>query len=133
MAEYRGLWERAEREHAYWQAHGPDLAARYVGQFVAVHDGEVIANAYDLRDLIALIESRGLRITETWVHYFPDPQIPWVLAIYPSARANASSAARKSSRPTAPYESCTSPLREWPRMAMRTARSIPIDRIVPLA
>jgi hypothetical protein len=64
------IWQDAEREDAFWDAHHDAFLEEYPDQFVAVRDGEVVAVAYDLRDLLASLRALGIEPTEAWVHHF---------------------------------------------------------------
>ena len=67
--------EAAKHEQAYWEANADTLARQYPDQFVAVHDGKVIAHAPDLMELHEQVRSRGLDIQATWVRFLAsDPR-----------------------------------------------------------
>ena len=63
-------WQDAEREHAFWQERADEFLQKYPDQFVAVRDGEVVAVAYDIRDLLAMLRARGMEPTEVWFRFF---------------------------------------------------------------
>jgi hypothetical protein len=63
-------WQEAERERAFWQHHHAEFADRYVDQFVAVKDEQVIAAAYDLRDLLDQLRARDVNPKDVWIRFF---------------------------------------------------------------
>ena len=67
--ELEELWERAEAEQAFWDSHYSELLSKYPDQFVAVHDGEVVATAFDLRDLVRDLEALGLQPSDVWIEF----------------------------------------------------------------
>ncbi|MGH2584937.1 MAG: DUF5678 domain-containing protein [Dehalococcoidia bacterium] len=66
----KAVWEDAEREQEFWRKHYEEFLRRYPDQFVAVREKEVVASAYDLRDLVAALQERGLEPGDVWVQYF---------------------------------------------------------------
>ena len=64
------VWQDAEREDAFWEAHYKEFLEQYPDQFVAVRDDRVVAVAYDLRDLLSSLRRQGLEPTDTWIHHF---------------------------------------------------------------
>lgn len=62
--------QEAERARTFWNAHYDEFLARYPDQFVAVHDGRVIASSAHLVDLLDQIERLGLKPTQVWSKYF---------------------------------------------------------------
>ena len=62
-------WQRAEREQRFWREHYQEYLERYPDQFVAVHDGRVIATSRHLRELVALVRGQGLKPTDVWVRF----------------------------------------------------------------
>jgi hypothetical protein len=65
------IWQDAERERAFWREHYEEFQGKYPDQFVAVHEGCVLAHAYDIRDLILMLKDKGFEPTQVWVHSFP--------------------------------------------------------------
>ena len=63
------LFERADREQAFWQEHSEEFKARYPDQWVAVRDGSVIAVNKSLRGLNGELARQGLKPTEAWVGF----------------------------------------------------------------
>ena len=57
----------AETQQAYWAAHYAEFLQRYPEQFVAVHDGAVVATSPDLAQLLRALERRGLEPRRVWV------------------------------------------------------------------
>jgi hypothetical protein len=57
----------AERERDFWKNHLDEYSRRYADQFVAVSDGEVVANAADLVSLAGILLRRGIDVRRLWV------------------------------------------------------------------
>jgi hypothetical protein len=68
----RELWKRAENERAFWDKHYPEFLERYPDQFVAVKNGEVVANAPDLTQLVVLLESKGIDLKKVWAQFISE-------------------------------------------------------------
>lgn len=66
----RAAWEGAQRERQFWQLHQDEYLAKYPNQFVAVADGEVIATAPTLEEILALLEQEGREPTDVWLRFF---------------------------------------------------------------
>jgi hypothetical protein len=62
----------AEVEQAFWDEHYRDFVARYAEQFVAAKDGEVVAVARDLTQLILMLSAKNIDVRDTWVRYITD-------------------------------------------------------------
>jgi hypothetical protein len=59
-------FQRAKEEEAYWERHYPDFLAKYPDQWVAVHDGKLIARTEHLSELVQELERQGFDPRETW-------------------------------------------------------------------
>lgn len=70
LEELTAKLNEAEREYRFWQEHYQEFLRRYPDQFVAVHDGQVVAVSDDLSDLTASLANLDLRPTDVWSHYF---------------------------------------------------------------
>jgi hypothetical protein len=65
----------AAAEQSFWQQHAQELLATHPDQFVAVHNGEVVAAGDDLLGVIADIEAKGLTVDRVWVKFLmKDPR-----------------------------------------------------------
>ncbi len=64
--EARREWEVRQ---AFWRAHRSELLRDYPDQFVAVHDGRVIAHSPHLVDLERILNGQGLEIADVWTEF----------------------------------------------------------------
>ena len=62
-------FQRARESRAFWDAHYRDLLAQYPDQFIAVNDGEVVARARHIWDLVQDLEARGIDSRDTWITF----------------------------------------------------------------
>jgi hypothetical protein len=62
---FRGHRVREE----FWATRYEDYKVRYPDQFVAVKDGEVVAASKDLRDLVHLLDAKGIEPTQAWLEF----------------------------------------------------------------
>jgi hypothetical protein len=67
--EVRRRFKRGREERAFWAAHYLDLLARYPDEWVAVENGEVIARAAHVWDLVQELEARGKDPRTTWTTF----------------------------------------------------------------
>lgn len=77
-----GLWElkqEADRERAFWNEHYQDFVQKYPDQFVAVHDGQVIAVSDDLEPFIRAIKDKGYAPGKVWSKYIYGSSPRWRL------------------------------------------------------
>jgi hypothetical protein len=66
----RAAWADGEARQAFWEAHHAELLAKYPEQFVAVSkQGEVVAVAPDLLEVVQMIEDQGLNTRQTWIEF----------------------------------------------------------------
>ena len=63
----REAFRRADEADAFWAAHYAELLERYPEQYVAIHQGEVVANHPDPLELDRMLEGKGLDPREVWV------------------------------------------------------------------
>ncbi len=62
-------WQAAEAEDAFWREHYSRLLEQFPDQFVAVHDGRVVATSTDLQDILRALDERGLDPRKVWVRF----------------------------------------------------------------
>ena len=62
-------WEAAEAEDAFRHEHYSRLLEQYPDQFVAVHDGHVVATSPDLQQLLRSLDERRLEPRQVWVRF----------------------------------------------------------------
>ena len=62
-------WEAAAAEDAFWREHYSRLLEQYHDQFVAVHDGHVVATSPDLQQLLRSLDERRLEPRQVWVRF----------------------------------------------------------------
>jgi hypothetical protein len=62
-------WQEAERQRLFWEEHYQEFLRAYPDQFVAVHDGDVVAVSDDLQDLNASLKRLRLQPSDVWVRY----------------------------------------------------------------
>jgi hypothetical protein len=72
-------WEEAEAELAFWKRHQQEFLLRYPDQFVAVHDGEVVAAGAELRSVLDRIAELGIDPRRVWLHRFDTHPTKFVL------------------------------------------------------
>ncbi len=72
-------WERADREHAFWQANRADLTRRYPDQFVAVVDEQVIDSDPDLYVLAERLLAGGHDLRDAWITFMRFESPPLLL------------------------------------------------------
>lgn len=71
----RKAWKEAERERAFWEANYGHLLEHYPDQFVAVHDGKVVATGTDLLALTDELKTKGIEPQAAWVRFMTaDPR-----------------------------------------------------------
>ncbi|MGD9895092.1 MAG: hypothetical protein AB7R89_30335 [Dehalococcoidia bacterium] len=70
LEEIQARWREAEQQRLFWQDHYQQFLDTFPDQFVAVHDGDVVAVSHDLRDLNASLKQLNLEPADVWVHYF---------------------------------------------------------------
>jgi len=73
------VWERAERERAFWKTNRSDLTRRYPDQFVAVVDERVIAIDADLLVLTQRLRIKGHDIRDAWIAFMRTERHPLLL------------------------------------------------------
>ncbi len=73
------VWERAERERAFWKTDRADLTRRYPDQFVAVIDERVIATDADLLVLTERLRTEGHDIRDAWIAFMGSGRHPLLL------------------------------------------------------
>jgi hypothetical protein len=77
-----GLWElkqEADRERAFFEAHHQEFAQKYPDQFVAVHEGRVIAVSDDPGRLVALIREQEYEPRKVWTDFIQVTYERWIL------------------------------------------------------
>ncbi len=62
-------WAAAEAEDAFWNKHYRQFLDRYPEQFVAVHEGTVVATAPSLHQLLHTLDERELDRRLVWVKF----------------------------------------------------------------
>jgi hypothetical protein len=62
-------FQRARDERDYWDRHHSKLLAQYPDEWVAVHDGRVIAHAQHVWDLLQRLERQGIDPRDSWMTY----------------------------------------------------------------
>ena len=71
----REAWAAADQEDAFWREHYRQFLDQYPEQFVAVHNGQVVATDSDLRQLIRILEKKRLDRRQVWVRFMTaDPR-----------------------------------------------------------
>jgi hypothetical protein len=65
----RRRFERAREERAFWEANYLDLLARYPDEWIAVENGEVIARASHVWDLVQDLEAQGIEPRTAWITF----------------------------------------------------------------
>ena len=75
----RALWKEAEQETAFWLDHQHEYLVRYPDQFVAVHNGSVVAADHDLRVVIDRLTNLGVEYREVWLRYMDTHPVDFVL------------------------------------------------------
>lgn len=69
------IWQEAEREQRFWQEHYQELLATYPDQYVAAKDGEVVAAAPDLEEMLTILQDLGISLRSVWIEFFTsEPQ-----------------------------------------------------------
>jgi hypothetical protein len=61
-------WERAAAEREFWREHHQQYLEQYPEQFVAVHDGAVVADS-DLEQILRILEKKRLEPGRVWVRF----------------------------------------------------------------
>ncbi len=72
-------WERADRDHAFWEANRADLTRRYPDQFVAAADEQVIDNDPDLYTLAERLEAGGYDLRNVSISFMRFKSPPLLL------------------------------------------------------
>jgi hypothetical protein len=72
-------WERADREHAFWEANRADLTQRYPDLFVAVVDEQVLDTDPDLYALAERLQAGGHDLREVWISFMRFKSPPLLL------------------------------------------------------
>ncbi len=62
-------WAAAEAEDAFWREHYSQLLEQFPDQFVAVHDGHVVATSTDLQGLLQSLDERQLEPRQVWMRF----------------------------------------------------------------
>jgi hypothetical protein len=68
----RSAMEKAEEEDEFWRRHWAEMLDKYRDQFVAVFGGEIVAHAFNLRDLLWMISEAGLSPTGVSARFITD-------------------------------------------------------------
>lgn len=71
--EVLAAFREAEEEQQFWDGCWEHVRAVYAGEFVAAHDGEIVAHAADFEMLLDELESRGIAPGHAFVRYVPAP------------------------------------------------------------
>lgn len=69
LEELKPALERAYIEQAFWEDQADALRKDYPDQFVAIHQGCVIAAGPELETVIEQLKHRGLEIQDIWLRY----------------------------------------------------------------
>lgn len=75
-AELKALFEESERRSTFWSEHYQEFIEKYPDQFVAVHNGEVIAVNPDLFGLVADVTKLGLTPRQVWSRFIEATPLP---------------------------------------------------------
>jgi hypothetical protein len=60
---------QAQIEAAFWDKRANDLGKQFPDQFVAVYDGQVVAVAPHLRDVLQQLQAKGLDARHAWLRF----------------------------------------------------------------
>jgi hypothetical protein len=77
--ELSAVWERAERERAFCEAHRTELTRQYPDQFVAVMDEQVVDSDPDLYALAERLQDAGHELRNVWISFLRFRSPPWLL------------------------------------------------------
>jgi hypothetical protein len=70
----RGALKEAEAQQAFWDARYGEFLQKYPDQFVAVHEGKVVATSPDLQLLVQQLVGKGLDVTKVWLRFITTDQ-----------------------------------------------------------
>lgn len=62
-------FQRARDERVDWEKHYPGLLAQYPDEWVAVHDGRVIAHESHIWNLMQGLERQGVDRRDVWITF----------------------------------------------------------------
>ena len=79
LEEVRAAMQRAQEERDFWEAHYSEYVEKYPDQFVAVHNGEVVATSKDLQGLVLRLKERGLKPTDVRAEFITATPELWIL------------------------------------------------------
>jgi hypothetical protein len=65
----RGALAAADEEDAFWREHYNDYLEQYPEQFVAVSAGKVVATDSDLKQLLRILDKKGLEPRGVWIRF----------------------------------------------------------------
>ena len=65
----RAAWQAADAEEAFWRQHYGSYLEQHPDQFVAVHEGKVVATDSDLGQLLRILEAKRLDPRRVWVRF----------------------------------------------------------------
>ena len=77
--EIRAMFAEARREQAFWEEHYPRLVEQFPDQFIAVHEGEVIAVATHPYELAETIRAAGFEPRQVWSSFMMATPIHYIL------------------------------------------------------
>ena len=78
-AELDAVFKQAQVEEAFWDQRANDLGRKYANQFVAVFDGEVVAAAPQLQDVLQQLQAQGLDGRRAWLRFMATDPYRFVL------------------------------------------------------
>jgi hypothetical protein len=62
-------FQRAREERAYWDRYYLEHLTQHPDEWIAVHDGTVIAHARHIWDLLQELESQGVDPRDAWITF----------------------------------------------------------------
>lgn len=68
----QSIWDEARRRRDFWDANVERLEAQYPKRFVAIVDGQVVADSEDFDQLLDELRKRGLSGGKAWVQFIGD-------------------------------------------------------------
>ena len=79
QVEAEAALKQAEAETAFWAEHHQEYVRKYPDQFVAVHDGEVVAASPDLESLLEQLTARGLNVQRVGTRFVASNRYRYLL------------------------------------------------------
>ncbi len=79
LVEAAAALKQAEGETAFWAEHYQEYVRKYPDQFVAVHDGKVVATSPDLESLLEQLAARSLNVQRVSTRFIASDRYHYLL------------------------------------------------------